>query len=98
MLVCGGFGRAAGDVLSTVPEMFGGPAITSLKSTSKCLTVPLRQVGMAVGFVAVDVRFFVIVEISASRLDAIMPAVARNFVELAWRYVPAAFLHITRIS
>jgi hypothetical protein len=74
-----------------MPEMFGSLAIPALKSTSESLAVTLWQIGVPIGIVTV-------VEVSPSRLDAIMPAVARNFVELAWRYVPAAFLHITRIS
>jgi hypothetical protein len=81
-----------------MPEMFGSLAIPALKSTSESLAVTLWQIGVPIGIVTVDVRMLVVVEVSPSRLDAIMPAVARNFVELAWRYVPAAFLHITRIS
>ena len=81
-----------------MPEMLSRRAITALKAAAESLAITLREIGVAIGIVAVDVWVFVIVEIRSRRLNAIMPAMARNFIELARGYIPAAFLHITRIS
>ena len=71
-----------------MPKVLGRSSIALLKAMAKGLAIPLRQIGMPIGLVPVQVRLLAILEVGPSRLHAIVESMASNLVKLRRWHVP----------